>query len=119
MALNIESAISSFENLSSKNPFWKIDLPKSPWDLDDDVEDLDVLCEFVRNQYLKRLHQTLLNNLDVTSDYKKKPLYQIQHCVDLCMAELEKQALRRCMIASIYREGMTNLVCFYFCINIY
>ncbi|XP_001949885.1 uncharacterized protein LOC100169414 [Acyrthosiphon pisum] len=110
MALKVESVLSSFGNSSSKIPFWNIDLPKSPWDVDDDLEDLDVLCELVRNQYLKRLHQTLLNNLDVTSSYKKKPLYQIQHCVDICMAELEKQALRRCMIASIYREGMTNLI---------
>lgn len=110
MALNVESVLSTFGNSSYEIPFWNIDLPKSPWDVDDDLEDLDVLCELVRNQYLKRLHQTLLNNLDVTSGYKKKPHYQIQHCVDICMAELEKQALRRCMIASIYREGMTNLV---------
>ncbi|XP_025194570.1 uncharacterized protein LOC112594137 [Melanaphis sacchari] len=111
MALNVESNIfGSFENISSKVPFWNIDLPKSPWDVDDDLEDLDVLCELVRTQYLKHLHQTLLNNLDVTKSYKNKPLNQIQHCVDICMAELEKQALRRCMIASIYRKSMTNLI---------
>ncbi|XP_027853795.2 probable cyclin-dependent serine/threonine-protein kinase DDB_G0292550 isoform X2 [Aphis gossypii] len=114
MALNVDSnVLSSFENISSKVPFCNIDfnLPKSPWDIDDDFEGFDtVLCELVRNQYLKRLHETLLNNLDVTSSYKKKPLNQIQHCINLCMAELEKQALRRCMIARIYRKGMTNLI---------
>ncbi|XP_026805059.1 uncharacterized protein LOC113548395 isoform X1 [Rhopalosiphum maidis] len=111
MALNFESnVLNSFENISSKVSFWNIDLPKSPWDVDDDLEDLDVLCELVRNQYLKRLHQTLLNNLNVTNSYQKKPVNQIQHCIDICMVELEKQALRRCMIASIYREGMTNLI---------
>lgn len=121
MALNVDSNVfHSFENKSSTVPFCNIDLPKSPWDIDDDLEDLDtVLCELVRNQYLKRLHETLLNNLDVTNSYKKKPLNQIQHCVNLCMAELEKQALRQCMIARIYRKGMTNLVCFYFYITIY
>lgn len=114
MAINVDSNIlSSFENISSKVPFCNIDfnLPKSPLDVDDDFEDLDtVLCELVRNQYLKRLHETLLNNLDVTSSYKKKPFNQIQHCVNLCMAELEKQALRRCMIAKMYCKGMTNMI---------
>lgn len=106
------SIINSFENLSSKLPLWNIDLPKSLLDMDEDLQELDVLCELVRNQYLKRLRQTLLNNLDDTKCYQNLPLYQIQKCVDLCMNEMEKQALRRCMIASIYRESMSNMVCY-------
>jgi len=101
-----------FDNLPSKVPFWNVDLPKSPWDMDEDLEEnLDVLCELVRNQYLKRLRQTLLDNLDVSKSLQKKHLYHIEECVDVCIAEMEKQALRRCMMASIYRECMSNMVC--------
>lgn len=106
-----KNMMNSFENLLSKVPFWNVDLPKNPLDVDEDSEELDVLCELVRNQYLKRLRQTLLNNLDNIKCYQNIPFYQIQQCVDICMAEMEKQALRRCMIASIYRECMSNMVC--------
>lgn len=114
MTLNDEcDKLNSFENLSSKVQFWKLDLPESLLDIDEeDTEELDLLCELVRNHYLKRLRQTLLDNLDATESYQKTHLRHIQQCVDICMAEMEKQALRRCMIASIYREGMSNMVCF-------
>lgn len=112
MAIKVEPNImNSCENLTSKVSFWNIDLPKSPWDMDDDSDDLDVLCELVRNQYLKRLRQTLLDNLDVVEDYQKQHLNKIEDCVNICMAEMEKQALRRCMMASIYREAMSRMVC--------
>lgn len=111
MDLNVESLVmNSNENMSLNVPFWNVDLPKSPWDMDEDLEDLNLLSELVRNQYLKRLRQTLLDNLDITEGYQKKHLYQIQQSIDICMAEMEKQALRRCMIASIYREGMSKMV---------
>lgn len=112
MTLHIESnKMDSYENLSSKVQLWNVNLPESPFDIDEDSEDLDLLCEMVRNQYLKRLRQTLIDNLDVTEDYQKKLPYKIQQCIDTCMAEMEKQALRRCMVASIYRESMSNMVC--------
>lgn len=112
MELNVKShLVNSHENMSSNVSFWNIDLPKSPLDMDEDLEDLNLLSELVRNQYLKHLRQTLLDNLDVTKGYQKKHLYQIQQSIDICMAEMEKQALRRCMIASIYREGMSKMVC--------
>lgn len=101
----------SYENLVSKVQFWNVNLPESPFDIDEDSEDLDLLCEMVRNQYLKRLRQTLIDNLDVTEDYQKKYPCTIQQCVDTCMTEMEKQALRRCMVASIYREAMSSMVC--------
>lgn len=110
MSLIVESnKMDPFENLSSKVPFWKVDLPKSPWDFDEDSENL--LCDLVRNQYLKRLRQTLFDNLDVgPKGFQKSNLFKIQQCVDICMVEMEKQALRRCMVAHIYREAMTNMV---------
>lgn len=111
MVFDVESnMMSSFENLSSKVPFWDVKLPQSPWDFSEDSKDLDVLCELVRNQYLKRLRQTLLDNLNVSEEYQKSDLYQTQQYVDLCMAEMEKQALRKCMVATLYREGMSNMV---------
>lgn len=97
--------------MSSNMPFWNIDLPKSPLDIDEDLEDLNLLTELVRNQYLKRLRQTLHDNLNVTEGYQRNHPYQMQQSIDICMAEMEKQALRRCMIASIYREGMSKMVC--------
>lgn len=113
MAINVDSnVLHSFENLSSRVQIWNIDLPKHALDIDEDSKNFDVLSELVRNRYLKSLRQTLLNNLDVTTDYKNNHLYQIQNCIDTCMVEMEKQALRQCMIASIYRESMSNLVCF-------
>jgi len=122
MTLNVEcNKLNSFENLASKMKFWKVDLPESPLDMDEEAsEDLDLLCELVRNHYLKRLRQTLLDNLDVTEDYQKTHFYHIQQCVDICMAEMEKRALRRCMIASIYRKSMSNMVCSFYntiCLN--
>lgn len=113
MTFNVVSnnMMNSFENLISKVPFWNVDLPKNLLNIDEDSEELDVLCELVRNQYLKRLRQTLLNNLDYVKCYQNIPFNQIQQCVGICMAEMEKQALRRCMIASIYRESMSNMVC--------
>lgn len=107
------NVMNSFENLSSKVQFWNVNLPKSPLDINEDSEDYDLLCELVRNQYLKRLRQTLIDNLNVTEEYQKEHPSCVQQCVDVCMAEMEKQALRRCMVASIYREGMSNMVCFF------
>jgi len=116
MTLNGESyKLNSFENLSSKVQFWKIDLPENLLNIEEeDSEDLDLLCELVRNQYLKRLRQTLLDNLNITRGYQKTDLYHVQKCVDICLAEMEKQALRRCMVASIYRESMFNMVCCFY-----
>lgn len=103
--------MSSFE-YSSKVPVWNVDLPESPWDVNGDTENLDVLCELVRNQYLKRLRQTLFDNLDVSKGYQKEHL-RIEQCVDICVAEMEKEALKRCMMASIYRESMSSMVSFF------
>lgn len=101
------------EDLCAKAPSWILDLPKGPWDMDDESEDLDKLCELVRNQYLKHLRQTLLDNLDVSNDgFQKKYIHQIPQSVDKCLFEMEKKALRQCMIASIYREVMFNMVRF-------
>lgn len=106
-----------FENVSSKLSFWDIGFPKSQLELDDDSDDdseeLDVLSELVRNQYMKRLHQTLLDNLDVAKGYQKHHLNKIDQCVDVCMVEMEKQALRQCMVTRIYREAMTKMVCYF------
>lgn len=113
-ALYVESNImNSFENSSSKVSFWDINLPQSPWDFSEDSKDLDLLCELVRNQYLKRLRQTLLDNLNVTEGYQKSHLCQAQQYVDKCMTEMEKQALRKCMVARLYCEGMSNMVCYF------
>lgn len=113
MTFNVMSnnTMNSFENLLSKVSFWNVDLPKNPLNVDEDSGESDVLCELVRNQYLKRLHQTLLKNLDNTKCYQNISFDQILQCVDICIAKMEKQALRRCMIASIYRESMSNMVC--------
>lgn len=106
---------SLFENLSSKVLSWDINLPQSPWDFSEDSEDsedLNVLCELVRNQYLKHLRQTLLDNLNVAEVYQQSNHCQAQQYVDICMAEMEKLALRKCMVARLYREGMSKMVCY-------
>ncbi|XP_050428167.1 uncharacterized protein LOC126838091 [Adelges cooleyi] len=112
MAVQVESNIlDSFMNLTSKNPIWKIELPYSPVDVDDDPENVDILCEMVRNQYLKHLRQILYDNLDVgPKGYQKECLYQIDQCVETCVTEMEKKALKRCLIASIYRETMSSMI---------
>lgn len=116
MLLNVKAYImDTVENLAFKVPFWNVDLPENPWDIDDDdSENLDILCDMVRNQYLKHLRQTLFDNLDVgPKSYQQQNSLKIQKCVDFCITQMEKQALRRCMVAKIYREGMTSMVCFF------
>lgn len=115
MTFNVVSnnMMNSFENLLSKESFWNVDLPENLLNVDGDSKELDVLCELVRNQYLKRLRQTLFNNVDNNKCYQNIPFDQIQQCIGICVAEMEKQALRRCMIASIYRESMSNMVCYF------
>lgn len=113
------SSVDTFMDFASKNPIWKIELPYSPLDVDEDPENVDLLCEMVRNQYLKHLRQTLYDNLDVgPKRYQKDFLFQVDHCVNTCMTEMEKQALRKCLIASIYRKTMTEMVSFaVYCIS--
>ncbi|XP_050532635.1 uncharacterized protein LOC126900755 isoform X2 [Daktulosphaira vitifoliae] len=112
MKMEIDSSsVEKFMDFSSKNPVWKIELPYSPIDVDEDPENVDFLCEMVRNQYLKHLRQTLYDNLDVEpKKFQKDCLFQVDHCVNTCMTEMEKQALRRCLIASIYRKNMTKMI---------
>lgn len=93
---------------------WKLSLPATPMDMD--AENVDFgLCELVRDQYLKRLRQTVSQNLcalieDCNVDSR------INSYIDVCVAEIEKEALRRCMVANLYREGMSRMVnaVFYF-----
>lgn len=111
MAINFEFENTDLlEDYSSKVLFSIIDLPKSPLDMDADLEELDALCQLVRNRYLNRLRKTLLENVD---ECRKQHDPRIQQCVNICMAEMEKQALRRCMLASIYRQHMSSMVRFF------
>lgn len=108
------NVINSLENVSS---YLDMKFSKSCLDLgvdsDDDSEECVVLWELVRSRYMKRLNQTLLDNLDVTKGYQKQHLNKIDEAVDLCMVQMEKRALRDCMVARIYREEMTKMVCYF------
>lgn len=109
MAVNFESnGMISLDDYCSRVPI--VDLPNSPMDVDTDSEDLDSLCQLVRNHYLNRLRQTLIDNLDKCGKLHDSRIVQY---VDICMAEMEKRALRRCMIASIYRQDMAITVRFF------
>lgn len=105
--------MASIPHLNSKAEFWK--LPENPWDLCDDFDNLDVLSDMIRDQYLRRLRKTLMDNLNVgPASYRENTFTEIQECVDVCMAEMEQQALRQCMAARIYSQGMKIMVCSFY-----
>ncbi|VVC41657.1 Hypothetical protein CINCED_3A006817 [Cinara cedri] len=106
MTLNFDK-MDSLEDYSSKVLFSVIDLPKSPMDFDSDFENLDALCQFVRNSYLNYLRKTLMENIN---ECQKQHDPHVLQCVDICMAEMEKIALKRCMLASIYRQDMSSMI---------
>lgn len=109
MAVNFQSnGMISFDDYFARVSI--ADLPNSPMDMDADLEDLESLCQLVRNHYLNRLRQTLLDNVDKCGKLHDSCIVQY---VDICMAEMEKRALRRCMVASIYRQDMAIMVRFF------
>lgn len=87
---------------------WKLSLPETPMDMD--AENVDFgLCELVRNQYLKRLRETVSQNLCALIEGCNVDS-RIDNYIDVCVAEIEKDALRKCMVANLYREGMARVV---------
>lgn len=101
----------SFDNLSNIVQFENIDLPKNPLDVDQLWNDQDVLCDLVRDQYLRRLRETLVHNLRNSKCHQHiNQQRQLEQCVDLCMVHMEKRALRQCMVASVYCQAMINMV---------
>lgn len=77
-------------------------------DMDAEVVDFG-LCVMVGSQNLKRLREMVLEKLFVLTkgcsiDSK------IENYIDLYLAEFEKEALRKCMVTNLYREGMSHKV---------
>lgn len=91
---------------------WNLELPATPNDMDAEIADFG-LCDLVREQYLKRLQQTLAHNLGAFIEGCHVDQAEIDSYIDTCMAEMEKTAIRNCMVAELYRRGMMRMVCFH------
>jgi hypothetical protein len=90
---------------------WNLDLPATPMDMDPEIMGFG-LCDMVRGEYLKRLHETLAQNLGALIQGCHVD-QQIESYINTCMAEMEKNAIRNCMVANLYREGMARIVRFF------
>lgn len=90
---------------------WNLDLPATPMDMDPETVGFG-LCDLVRGEYLKRLRETLAQNLGALIQGCHFD-QEIDNYIDTCMAEMEKTAIRNCMVADLYRKGMSQMVSFY------
>lgn len=90
---------------------WNLDLPATPMDMDLETVGFG-LCDLVRGEYLRRLRETLAQNLGtlIQGCFVDQ---EIEAYIDTCMAEMEKTAIRNCMVANLYRKGMSRMVSFY------
>lgn len=76
-------------------------------------------CDMVRGSYLAKLRETLMFNLsgNAMGDCVSTEDATVEMYVEKCLGEMEKNALRKCMVAEIYCEVMRKMVhvfCIYF-----
>jgi hypothetical protein len=90
---------------------WDLGLPATPVDMSPENVDYG-LSDMVRASYLAKLRETLMSNLreNIASDRGSAGDVMVGMFVEKCLGEMEKDALRKCMVAEIYCKAMRKTV---------
>ncbi|XP_025417394.1 uncharacterized protein LOC112688437 [Sipha flava] len=90
---------------------WNLGLPATPADMSPENVDYG-LNDMVRAGYLAKLRETLMVNIreNTASDRGSAEDGTIEMFVEKCLGEMEKEAIRKCMVAEIYCDAMRKTV---------
>jgi hypothetical protein len=90
---------------------WDLGLPATPADMSSENGDY-CLSDMVRVGYLTKLRETLMSNIkeNTASDRGSAEDGTIEMFVEKCLSEMEKEAIRKCMVAEIYCDAMRKTV---------
>jgi hypothetical protein len=90
---------------------WDLGLPATPADMSPENVNYG-LNDMVRASYLAKLRETLMSNIrkNTASDRGSAEDATVEMFVEKCLGEMEKDALRKCMVAEIYCEAMRKTV---------
>jgi hypothetical protein len=90
---------------------WDLGLPATPADMSSENVNYG-LSDMVRASYLAKLRETLMSNMreNTASDRGSAEDTMVEMFVEKCLGEMEKDALRKCMVAEIYCEAMRKTV---------
>jgi hypothetical protein len=90
---------------------WDLGLPATPADMSPENADYG-LSNMVRAGYLEKLRETLMANIkaNTASDRGSAEDGTIEMFVEKCLGEMEKEAIRKCMVAEIYCDAMRKTV---------
>ncbi|XP_025407463.1 uncharacterized protein LOC112681422 [Sipha flava] len=90
---------------------WDLGLPATPADMSPENMDYG-LSDMVRAGYLAKLRETLMVNIkeNTASDRGSAEDGTIEMFVEKCLGEMEKEAIRKCMVAEIYCDAMRKTI---------
>jgi hypothetical protein len=90
---------------------WDLGLPATPADMSPENMDYG-LSDMVRAGYLAKLRETLMSNIreNTASDRGSAEDETVEMFVEKCLGDIEKDAIRKCMVAEIYCEVMRKTV---------